>query len=156
MTYDAVQSWLLRPKVCQEYGFVCIIEQCDFSLDSCTDCYDFGALLSGVFFNGLEVWVVDESILVDIGNVHHRLRGDQVDALQNLFLQIAGLQGADRQPPVQVLLDAEECVAMCDSIFLSGLRRARGIVVLLLDGHKVGQGHIGVDCLDIVQWPDAA
>ena len=83
-----VQAWLFHAQIGQEIGFLFVVQLGNFRFDLGADRHHGGIFLLGQFTYGVQQGVVLKATFVHVGDVHGRLQGQQVQALDGLALII--------------------------------------------------------------------
>ncbi len=137
--------------------FLTVVQLGDFRFDLVAHRYDHSAFFFGDGLHYVQVRVALETVLGDVGDVHHRLAGQQVEAAdQGLFVGAHVLHQAARW-----LAFGE----VRDQLFQNGLLRQGFLVATLgVAGHflqllfaavEVGKDQFEVDDLDVALGIDA-
>ena len=104
----------------------------------------------------VEQWVVLETVFGDVGDIHDRLAGEQVEAANQLLLIVAqGLeQGARRLAFAEVRDQQFQQGLLGHGVFVAALGVAGDFLQLLLAAVEVGEDQFEVDDLDVALGVD--
>ena len=146
----AVQAGLFDAEGIQELPALSLVEFGDFRFDPIADRHHWSALLGGNGSHLVEQGVVVEAVLGDVGDVQHRLGGQQVQFAQpGAGVAVQG-QRAHRGAGLQAFAHLPKQCHEGDGILVPGARHAADAVGGPLHGVEVGQGEFGVDDLDVI------
>src|SRR5690606_15383785 len=153
---DPVQARLVQAEVGQEGVAVGVVQLRQLLLDGRRDRHHLGTLGLRVGAHGVQVRVVIEPVLQHVGDVHHRLEGEQEQvADQGLLLLVqAGAAGGPALAQRGLQLQQHRLARL--GLLVAALGRALGAVERLLDAVQVGQGQLGIYGLDVRQRVDLA
>ncbi|MNK78757.1 hypothetical protein D3C87_984020 [compost metagenome] len=154
----AVQARLFEAQGFEEHVFLfAVIELGDFRFDLVAHRYNHGAFFFGDGAYNVQVRVVLETVFSDVGDVHDRFGGQQVEALDHRFfvgphvLHQAARRLAFGEVGDQLLQQAflDHCV------LVTALGVARDFLQLLLAAVEVGEDQFQVDDFDVAFRVDA-
>ena len=153
---EAVEARLFEAEVGEEGEFVFVVEVSQFGFDLGAEGDDGGAFLGGVFAQSVEVRVVLEAVLGDVGDVHGGLEGHEAVGLEEGLVFGAQVQRAGGFAFVEVGLEFFEQGGEAQGFLVAGASFLDFAGVDALDGGEVGQGEFGDDGLDVGDGVDAA
>ena len=150
-TDDPVQARLFHAQVGQEVGLFFVVQLGNFRFDLGADRHHGGIFLFGQFAHGVQQGVVLKAAFVHVGDVHGRLQGQQVQALDGLALIIVQIHGAGRFTFVENRQHLVQYRQQAFGILVLSLGGLGGPQVGFFHRIQVGQGQLGVDHGDVVQ-----
>ena len=153
---EAVEAGFFEAEVGEEGEFVFVVEVGQFGFDLGAEGDDGGAFPGGVFAQSVEVRVVLEAVLGDVGDVHGGLEGHEAVGLEEGLVFGAQVQRAGGFAFVEVGLEFFEQGGEAQGFLVTGAGFLDFAGVDALDGGEVGQGEFGDDGLDVGDGVDAA
>src|SRR5690606_13096332 len=153
---DAIQAGLGHAHVFQEDGLVLVVQVGDLGLDGGADGDHGGVFRRRVVLYGLQVRIVLEAVVLDVGDVHGALGGDEAIALHQGLLVFVQAQAAHGFALVQDRHDALQQGDQADGFLVAGIGQLAVLLQRFVGGGQVGQGQLGVDDLDVGHGIDAA
>jgi len=134
-----------------------IVQFGDLGFDLVAHRHDDGAFFFGDGFYHVEVRVVLEAVFGDVGDVHHRLGGEQVEGLGQALLVVTQVfeQAARRLAFGEVGDELFQQGLLRYGFFVATLGGTGDALQLLLAAVEVGHDQLEVDDLDIALGVDA-
>ena len=154
--HQAVEARFLEAEVGEENLLFVVVEVGDLGFDRRADGDDFGILGGGVHTHGVQMRVVLEAVLGDVGRVEHRLGGDQAERLEVQPLLLRQVERAHRPALVELGEAFFEHGNEDLGFLVAGARRPAVAQQRFLDGGHVDQRQLGIDDLDVAQRIDTA
>jgi len=155
---EAVEAGLAEAHVLEEFIALGGFELCDLGFHGSADANDLGAFFFGtLLYGGGVIVALDESGVVDVGDVKLGLGGDEEQLSGEDALVVGEVGGAGRLAGVE---RAEELLQHGVLGLGFGIAACFGgalyLGVALLDGVEIGEEELGVDDVHVVERVDAA
>src|SRR5471032_1119327 len=153
-----VQARLFQAQGLEEHVFFfAVIQLGNFGLDLVAHRHHDRAFFLGDGLDHVEQWVVLKAVFSDVGDVHHRLGGQQVEAFDHrFFIGIHALHQAARWLAQGEVSDQLLQQAFLNhGILVAALGVTRDFLQLFLAAVEVGEDQFQVDDLDVAFRVDA-
>ncbi|KPX26538.1 hypothetical protein ALQ28_05001 [Pseudomonas syringae pv. delphinii] len=154
----AVQARFFEAQGFKEHVFLfAVIELGDFCFDLVADRHQHCAFFFGDGADHVQQRVVLEAVFGDVGDVHDRLGGQQVETTDDGFVVIAHAfhQAAGRLAFAEVCNQLLEQAFLNHCVLVAALGVARDLLQLFFAAVEVGEDQFKVDDLDVAFWVDA-
>ncbi len=146
---DAVQARLFHAQLVEEHLALFLVQLGDLGFDLVAHRHDAGAFVGGNAAHDIEVGIVLEAFLTDVGDVHGRLEGQEAETAHDLQVVIAETEAAQRLAFGQVRLDTFQHGLGGDGFLVAALGDTGQTLDAALDAVEIGQGQLDVDGLDV-------
>ena len=146
----AIKAWFAHAEILQEGQFVVGSQFGDLGFQFVANNDHHRALGLGYGVYLVEIGIVTESLLVDVGDVHGWLRSQQVELLDRGLLILVEVEAAHWIALIYMGAHLGQYVAHLDGILVLASGSFGSAVETFFHSFKIGQCQFGVDNIDVV------